>query len=223
MRKAGLSLVAAASLFWISWLLMPGVGVTDAREIFSLVASQRRLVAVSVVSQLMSAVLYVPAMLGVVTDITLGSLKSVRWWAGILLIGAMGSAADAVLHLLAYAMTEPGLEIEALVSVMEFMQGPGLLLLAPLIVCFFLGGGGLSMALANARVVSPWNFRLHLIAIAVAVGGGLLAGQGLIPSRAVGLTTLGIVSAAQAWIGVCLTKKDSGGFLFDSSIKNKGV
>lgn len=223
MQKTGLSLVVAALLFWIAWLLMPGVGVTDAREIFSLVASQRRLVAVSVVSQLVSAVLYVPAMLGVVTDVMLGSIKLVRLWAGILLVGAMGSASDAVLHLLAYAMTEPGLETEALVSVMEFMQGPGLMLLAPLIVCFFLGGGGLSLAFANARVVSPWNFRLHLIAIAVAVGGGLLAGQGLIPPRAVGLTTLGIVSAAQAWIGVCLIQKHSGGFPFDKLIKNKGV
>ncbi len=44
---------------------------------------------------------------------------------------------------------------------MTFMQGPGLLLLAPLIACFFLGGGGLSLALAHNDVVSPWNARLQ--------------------------------------------------------------
>jgi hypothetical protein len=204
MRKTGFLLFAAAALFWLSWVLMPGVGVTDAKQIFALVASQRALVAASVVLQLLSAMLYVPALLGMVSEAKLGCLPAVRWWAGVLLIGAMGSAADAVLHLLAYAMTAPGLEIETLVRVMAFMQGSGLLLLAPLIVCFFLGGGGLSHVLAKVCIVSRWNLRLHGIAMSVAVIGGLLATKGLLPSRAVGLITLGIVSAAQAWIGVAL-------------------
>jgi hypothetical protein len=42
----------------------------------------------------------------------------------LLLLGAMGSAADAVLHLLAYAMTAPGLDRGPLLEVMAFMQGP---------------------------------------------------------------------------------------------------
>lgn len=207
MNKTGISLVAAAVLFWLSWLLMPGVGVTDANQIFALVASQRSWVAASVVIQLLSAVLYVPALLGIVSDTKMGSLPAVRWWTGLLLIGAMGSAADAVLHLLAYAMTAPGLELETLVRVMAFMQGPGLLLLAPLIMCFFLGGGGLSMIFAKARFVSRWNLRLHAIAVIVAVVGGLLATTGFVPSRAVGLLTLGIVSGAQAWIGAALWER----------------
>jgi len=32
-RNAGLLLIIAAALFWLSWLLMPGVGVTDAAKI----------------------------------------------------------------------------------------------------------------------------------------------------------------------------------------------
>jgi hypothetical protein len=39
--SAGICLAAAAGLFWLSWALMPGVGVTDAGRIFELVASQR--------------------------------------------------------------------------------------------------------------------------------------------------------------------------------------
>jgi hypothetical protein len=206
-RIAGISLVAAAVLFWLSWLPMPGVGVTDAKRIFELVASQRSLVACSVVVQLLSAVLYVPASLGVACDSEVGTVPAARRGAGLLLVGAMGSAADAVLHLLAYAMTEPGLEPGSLVRVMAFMQGPGLFLLAPLIACFFIGGGALSVALAKAGVVARGNARLHLLAVGVAVVGGALASWGLLPPRAVGLTALGVVSGAQAWLGAALLNR----------------
>ena len=201
MRIKGFALIAAATLFWLAWLLMPGVGVTDAAQIFALVASQRSLVAISVVLQLLSAVLYVPALLGMVSEAALVRIPAVRWGAGLLLVGAMGSAADAVLHLLAYAMTAPGLDLATLIRVMAFMQGPGLWLLAPLILCFFLGGGVLSYAFAKAQFVSRWNLRLHGIAIGVAIIGGLLAAKGFVPARAVGLLTLGIISAAQVWLG----------------------
>lgn len=204
MRIKGVSLMAAATMFWLAWLLMPGVGVTDATQIFALVASQRSLVAISVVLQLLSAVLYVPALLEIASDIEAGRFPAMRWGAGLLLVGAMGSAADAVLHLLAYAMTTPGLDLTTLIRVMTFMQGPGLLLLAPLILCFFLGGGVLSYAFAKARLVSRWNLRLYGIAIGVAIIGGLMAAKGFVPSRAVGLLTLSIVSAAQVWIGMAL-------------------
>ena len=58
------SLTAAATLFWVSWLLMPGVGVTAAGQIFDLVSSQRSLVLASVILQLGSAALYVPGLVG---------------------------------------------------------------------------------------------------------------------------------------------------------------
>jgi hypothetical protein len=81
------------------------------------------LVEISVVVQLVSAVLYVPALLGLLARTRLGRIRGVRWGAALLLIGAMGSAADAVLHLLAYAMTAPNLDRATLVTVMTFMQG----------------------------------------------------------------------------------------------------
>ena len=106
---SGLLFSAAAVLFWLSWALMPGVGVTDPGQIFELVSSRRSLVAASVVLQLVSAAFYAPALVGLIARARLGrdtraqvgsarSCWSVRW----------DSAADAVLHLLAYAMTGAG-------------------------------------------------------------------------------------------------------------------
>ena len=59
-RNAGLLLITAAALFWLSWLLVPGVGVTDAAQIFELVARKRWSVMLSVVTQLLSSALYIP-------------------------------------------------------------------------------------------------------------------------------------------------------------------
>jgi hypothetical protein len=122
----------------------------------------------------------------------------------------MGSAADAVLHLLAYAMTAPGLDTGSLLRVMAFMQGPGLLLLAPLILCFFVGGAWLSVALARAGIVPRWNPLLHGAAVGVAGVGGALASAGLVSPRIVGLAFLALVSAAQVAVGVALWRRAPG-------------
>ena len=121
-RRPGPCLAAAAALFWACWLLMPGVGVTDAERILELVGSRRSAVLASVIVQLVSALLYSPALVGMVADARLGADPGVRRGAALLLAGAMGSAADAVLHLLAYAMTLPGQDAGALAAVMRFMQ-----------------------------------------------------------------------------------------------------
>jgi hypothetical protein len=201
------SLTKAATLFWVSWLLMPGVGVTDAGQIFDLVSSQRSLVLVSVIVQLVSAALYAPGLVAIVAGAGAAAPAALRRGAWLLLVGAMGSAADAVLHLLAFAMTAPGLDRASLVPVMSFMQGPGLVIVAPLIVGFFAGGVMLSRCLAAARVVSPWNVRLHGIALGVAILGGAAAGARLVSARLVGLAVLGLVAAAQAWIGIALSRR----------------
>jgi hypothetical protein len=203
-RVAGLMLASAAALFWLAWVLMPGVGVTDPAQIFQLVSSQRSLVATSVGLQLASAVLYVPALLGLLAAMPV--VRGVRLGAGFLLVGAMGSAADAVLHLLAYAMTMPDLDPATLIRVMAFMQGPGLVLLAPLLLSFFIGGAVLSIAFARAGIVSKWNPWLDLAALVVAVAGGALASSGVVPARAVGLTVLGLFAAPQVHCGVALLR-----------------
>lgn len=201
LRYAGLLFTVAAVLFWLSWLLMPGVGVTDAAKIFDLVARQRSSVLLSVVTQFLSAALYVPALLGISCSIDHTSDPGGRWGVGLLLLGAMGCAIDAVFHLLAYAMTMPGVEPRSLLQVMTFMQGPGLRLVAPFIASFFLGGILLSTALAKKRTVSKASMYLHLGSLVIAVIGAVAASGGVISSRAVGLSVLGAVSMAQASVG----------------------
>jgi hypothetical protein len=192
---AAFCLAAAAVQFWISWALMPGVGVTDAAQIFALVGAQRSAVLWSAALQLLSAVLYVPALLGL--SGAGFSSRGIRWGAGILLLGAMGSAADAVFHVLAYAMTAPGLDPAPLLSVMRFMQGPALLMIAPMILAFFVGSIWLSVALARAGVVARWHPWLYALAPVVIAAGGMLASSGVIAPRFVGLSLLAVFSAAQ--------------------------
>ena len=200
----GACLIAAALLFWVSWLLMPGVGVTDAATIFELVTAQRSSVLLSVIAQLLSAALYVPALLGITSAIQLGANRAVRWGAGVLLLGAMGSAADAIFHLLAYAMTAPGVEHGSQLPVMTFMQGPGLLLVAPLILSFFVGGAWLSVAFARLAIV-PWtNVWTHAAAVGIALLGTMGATAGILSARTVGLAVLGAISVAQGWAGAAL-------------------
>ena len=197
---SGWLLIGAAACFWLTWALMPGVGVTDSKEIFALVGSQRSMVMASVALQLLSAVLYVPALLTLVAERTPGD-RAVRLGAGILIVGAMGSAADAILHLLAFAMTTPGVNQDLMIPVMAFMQNEGLVLLAPMLACFFIGGAWLAYALAGAGVVSRWNGHLHLAALPVLVAGGAMASAQLMSPRIAGLAFLGVVSAAQMYSG----------------------
>lgn len=203
-RIAGVSLISAASLFLIAWLLMPSPGVTDAQLILELVARRRGAVAAAVIVQLLSAVLYVPAMTSLISHSSL-RLQTAAWWpASMLLLGVLGSVADAMIHLLAYAMTAPSLDSALLIPVMSFMQGPALILIAPLIVGFFTGGAWLSVVLAREGVVSRWNPRLYAIAVGVGVLAAVLARVGGASPRTLGLVTLGSVSAAQIWVGVAL-------------------
>jgi hypothetical protein len=151
-----------------------------------------------------SALLYIPALTSIAADPRLTREHLVPWGAMLLIAGAMGSAADAVLHLLAYAMTAPNIDQASMIPVMAFMQGPGLLVLAPMLASFFIGGAALSIGLGRLGVVSRWNGRSHVIAILVAIVGGLAATARLVPGRVVGLVFLAMVSGAQAWAGIAL-------------------
>jgi hypothetical protein len=202
-RSAGAWLAAAAALFWLSWALMPGVGVTDARRILDLVSQHRSQVLLSAVLQILSAACYAPAAVGLAALPQLGAAPGVRAGATLLVVGAMGSAADAVFHLLAYAMTAGFAGDPAPVAAMQWMQGPGLRLVLPLIAAFFLGSVWLWLALARLGVVSRANPLLYAVALAIAVAGGLLAPGA---ARAVGLAVLAAVAGAQAWLGAALAR-----------------
>jgi len=204
-RNPGVTLISAAALFWVSWLLMPGIGVTDAATIFELVSQQRASVIVSVITQLLSSALYVPALLGICCATFDKSHNRLRWAAGFLLLGAMGSAMDAVFHLLAYAMTMPGLDRPALLRVMAFMQGPGLRLVAPFIISFFVGSILLSVELMQVGTVSKASAYGYVLAFGIAIFGYTAASRGITSSRLVGLAFLGLISSAQVCIGIELS------------------
>jgi hypothetical protein len=208
-RVSGIWLIFGASLFWVCWSLMPGVGITDAAQILDLVSHHREQVAASVILQLVSAVCYVPALVGLLSQPELGSDRAVRRAVILLLVGAMGSAADAVFHLLAHAMTAPGLDRSALLVVMEFMQGPGLRFVLPMIAAFFVGSIWLSIALTGRGVVSRWNPGLYALAFGTGLLGALFAARIGISARTVGLIVLALVAAAQIWIGLALTRTRS--------------
>lgn len=204
---AGRCLAVAAILFWVSWALMPGVGITDAAQILALVGAHRGAVLWSAALQLLSAALYVPALLAIAASAPAQAV-GVRWGAGILLLGAMGSAADAVFHVLAYAMTEPGMDPAPLLPVMRYMQGPALLMIAPLIVAFFVGSIWLSVALARRGALERWHPWLYALAPLTVAVGGMLASRGVVAPRVVGLSMLAVFSAAQVHLGVSARRRD---------------
>jgi hypothetical protein len=192
-RAAGVFLVAAALLFWLAWWLMPAVGITDTREIFAHVAAEAGRVRASVIVQLVSAACWAPAAIGIARLPQASAHPSLVAGAVLLAIGAMGSAADAVLHLLAVEMVAPGIDRAAMVPVMERMQGPNLALLGPLIAALFAGTVVLAIGAARAGLLprrSPWL--LALAPAALPVGGGL--------------ALLAVVSASQVWLGVALAR-----------------
>ena len=196
-RAAGLNLVAAALCFWLAWWLMPAVGITDTREIFAQVAAHAAAVRASVILQLGSTALYVAGLVGVLQLPEAGRHRSLVAGAALLLLGTAGSAADAVLHLLAVEMVAPGIDRDAMIPVMERMQGPNLALLGPLIASFFAGSIVLALGAARAGIVSRWNPWLFAAALpALALGGGL--------------ALLACVCASQAWLGVALVRRRPG-------------
>jgi len=201
-RLGGGWLLAASVLFWISWSLMPGVGVTDTRMILERVALQRDAVWLSTVLQLVSAACFAPPLVALGRVGRARGSRALEVGAVVLAIGAMGSAADAIFHLLAYYMTAPGMQQDALVPLMDAMQGPGLAVLAPMLLAFFVGAAVLAIGAANVGLVSRRNPWMHAAAVAVALSAPLWAKGNPAAARVVGLAVLGLVSLSLAGIGL---------------------
>lgn len=198
LRITGALLVVAEALFWISWVLMPGVGVTDTMVIFALAGQSRANVFASVVLQLVSAAAFAPALVGIEAAST---SRLSRAGTVLLLVGAMGSAAGAIFHLVAYEMTAPGIDLASVAPIMRRLQGPGLGLLLPFVLAFFTGHAFLASALRkrgpSARV-GAWTLALSPLVIVV---GAPSVHAGLIAGRIVGLAFLAAVSSSLALTG----------------------
>jgi hypothetical protein len=203
---AGAWLAIAAGGFWLSWLLMPGVGVTDTSTIFALVGQHRRQVYASVILQLLSAAAYAPSVLGLVASSQTSHPKTMRFGCALLLVGAMGSAADAIFHLVAVEMTAPGIDRAAMATVMRRLQGPDLRLLLPFVAALFIG----HVVVVAARSKADWGARcaFWLLACSPALAGfsATLARFEWVSNRVVGLTVLGIFSSSLALVGLSMAR-----------------
>lgn len=199
-RLHALALIAAAVLFWLSWLLMPGIGVTDADAILTAVGAHSRAVFLSSMLQLASAACLAASIPGLA--VCLGEAAAGKWAVGLLAVGACGDAADAIYHQLAYEMTRPGIDTVAMLPVMQRMQSVDLLLLLPMILAFLLGCPLVATVAARLRIVSYWNPALFVCCALAGITGPLLG----LTSRTTGLACLGLLSLSLAWIGTALLK-----------------
>ena len=202
--SAGVYLVLASLAFWLSWLLMPGVGVTDTATIFALVAAHRRNVLASVVLQLLSSALYAPGIAAILSANPARRSAVVRAGGALLAIGAMGSAADAIFHLVAYEMTAPGIALDAVAPVMRRLQGKDLTLLFPFIGAFFLGHAFLVTALRKRGPVAALGGFVLALAPVVIIAGAPAIRAGLVTGRLVGLGMLGTVAGSLALLGLSI-------------------
>jgi hypothetical protein len=195
------SWIAAAITFWLAWFLMPLPGTADAAFILEQVGASSRSVWWSVVFQLVSSALFVPALLGLVMDSRVR--ESVAGFAGATIfgVGVTGLAADAIYHLVAYEMSLPGVSRDAMLPVMERLQSADLAFVAPQLLALFAGTGALAWSAARAGAASRWAPRLVGLALALAVAGGIAVralGSG---RRALALAVLGLFSLALAELG----------------------
>ena len=203
-KTTGAALIAAATAFLLGWLLMPGVGVTDATRILDAVGANRGAVLLSSVVHLVSAAAFAVAVPGLAA-IAAGRGRALELAAPLLAVGACAISADAIFHFVAYEMTASGTDRVQMRPVMERLQSTDLAFLMPLVLAFFLGAGALAGGASRAGLVSRWNPRLHGLAVATAVvGGALLGPRG--GGRVVGLLVLALVSASLAWVGAALVR-----------------
>lgn len=206
-KGIGFSLIFGAILFWAGWLLMPGVGITDTAEIFERVGSNRSAVRQSSLFHMLCALNLAIAAPSIAMLFPMRVRWMARFAASALAAGACGIAIDALLHLVAYEMTAPGVDRAAMVPVMVQLQTTNLAFVMIFFLAFFVGAGALAGAASRAGLVSRWNPRLHGVAFAIAIVGGIVLGpRG--GGRIVGLTFLGLVSLSIAWVGVAI-RRDS--------------
>ncbi len=206
MRATGAWLLLASVGFWLSWWLMPGVGVTDTATIFALVSQQRTGVFASVVAQLISAAAYVVGAGQLRASDPARASRTMRIGGSLLAVGAVGSATDAMFHLVAFEMTAPGVQLDAMVPVMQRLQGPDLGLLAPFIAAFLAGHVLLALAWRNRDRLARGAWWLIASVPAVAVLGALARRTDLVPGRMVGLAVLGVLSGSLALVALAVAR-----------------
>jgi hypothetical protein len=191
------TLALGATLLWVAWALMPDAATNDAAHILSAVAGARASVRASSLLQLAGAALLAAGLAG-----EAAAEHRTRAGAVALLLGAVGMAADAVFHQLAFEMTAPDVTRAAVLPVMERMQSAELRPLIPLLALFLVGAVVLGAQRARRRVGPAWVARL-LLGPALTVPLGVVGVQGLgAPRRIVALVNLGLICAGLVGVAV---------------------
>jgi hypothetical protein len=191
----GTTLAAGAGCIFIAWWLMPDAATNDVGHILSAVATARDRVHTSALLQLLGSALLVPGLVAEARD-----RRSTTPAVIVTLWGALGMAADAVFHQLAYEMTAPGVAQVAVLQVMGKMQTAELAPHLPLLLSFVVGpvllgwqvrrGGG--PAAASALLMAP----------AATIPLGILAARLLgLPKRPIALTVLAEICLGLAGLG----------------------
>jgi hypothetical protein len=200
----GWSLIAAAPLFWLAWFLMPEPGTVDAAFILRSIAAQRSEVLLSAILQTLCAVALVPAVLSVAA--APGTL--IRVGALLTLIGALGNAADAVYHQMAYEMTALNVDRAAMLPVMTRMQTSQIWLLVPLLLSFFPGAACLCIGLAREGRAPRRVWPLFAFALGLGLAGVAAARTLGIRPRLFSLAALGLFSLALGVTGWYMRRSD---------------
>jgi hypothetical protein len=191
------TLALGAILLWTAWALMPDAATNDAAHILTAVAAARDAVHASAILQLAGA-----ALLAAGLAAETARERGTRAGATLVLLGAVGMAADAVYHQLAYAMTAPAIARDAVLPVMIQMQTEELRPLVPLLLMFVVGAVVLGAQRRRRAIGSPWTARA-LMAPALLVPLGILAVRALgAPRRLVALTTLGSICGGLVGVAV---------------------
>ncbi len=207
MRLTGLLLIFSALTFWLSWFLMPDQGTADTLHILTIVKQNRSSVFYSVIIQIISSVMYIPALF--LLSKLISQLKTITLTGMVLLaIGAMGMCADAFFHLLAYFMTDNSINIQAdVVKVMGFMQTQGIIFLAPLLLPFFIGSLILSIGLNKQRYVSRLPQSIFILAFVTGILGMITINKFLGFGRpTLVLSVLGLFATGQIITGFEIIK-----------------
>jgi hypothetical protein len=200
-------LIIAAIAFWLSWFLMPDQGTADTYHILQIVKDSRKEVFYSVILQIFSSVIYIPALFALA--ISASPLKKSTFTGIVFLaIGAMGMCADAFFHLLAYFMTDESVNLQKdVLIVMNFMQTQGIVFLLPLLLLFFIGSLLISIGLKKQQLITKIPKIIFLIAFITAIGGGVVINKILGYGRPVlVLIFLGLFALGQIIIAKDLLK-----------------
>jgi|GEM_PF-6951148 len=205
LRTIGWLLIHAALTFWISWFLMPDPGTTDTRHILEIVNQSRTAVLLSVITQIISSVLYLITLFLLVKRRF--SNKAILTGAILFGIGAMGLCADAFFHLLAYFMTDKSVTIQQdVIQVMDFMQTAGVVFLLPLLLSLFIGGLVLIIGLHKQRIISGISQWIIIGGFGIGIISAVSVKMNFLKEAIPVIAILGLFAAGQVLAGFQLIR-----------------